>query len=458
MRKYFYNSPQLLLWIVVSFVLLIAGFLIIDNYRTQLALIKDRELAKLEGIAATVAVMIDGNEHRNLMMKHDGMDAIQSSDEDSVYYAMHNMLKGVLQAHSIETSVYTMVYEPSIDKFCYLVTGAEEPYWKHAYRDYPPELLKNYEKGGRLDTYVDSKGTWLSAFYPIRTASGETVGIVQVEKKFDDFLAEAQAVALRNSAISVGFSAFIFVILFITLRIILKQMTELRREQNELETLRKELLANVSHDLRTPLASIQGYLETVLYLDDIEEDRKKQYLQTALVSTERLKGLIDELFELSRLDSRERKPEIEPFSIADLVSDVVAGLRITAAKKGVTLLEEIPHNTPAVQADIALINRVIQNLVSNSIQYTESGGTVRVSINEDDNNVHIHVIDTGVGIPPEELAAVFERFKTVDSHKRKGSGLGLAIVKSILDAHESFYEFNSQPGEGSHFHFILPKA
>lgn len=458
MRKYFYHSPKLLLWIVVSFVLLIAGFLIIDNYRTQLSLIKDRELAKLEGIAAAVAVMIDGDEHRKLMMKHDGMDAIRSSDEDSVYFAMHNMLKGALKAHSIETSVYTMVYEPKIDKFCYLVTGAEQPYWKHAYRDYPPELLKYYEQGGRLDTYVDSKGIWLSAFYPIRSASGETVGIVQVEEKFDDFLSEARTVALRNSAISAGFSALIFVILFITLRIILSQMTELRREQNELENLRKELLANVSHDLRTPLASIQGYLETVLYLNDLEEDRKKQYLQTALVSTERLKGLIDELFDLSRLDSRERKPEVEPFSIADLVSDVAAGLRMTASKKDVQLLEEIPSNTPAVQADIALINRVLQNLISNSIQYTEKGGNVKISLQENANNVLVHVIDSGVGIPPEELATVFERFKTADSQKRKGSGLGLAIVKSILEAHNSEFQFNSEPGKGSHFQFILPKA
>lgn len=458
MRKYFYNSPQLLLWIVVSFVLLIAGFLIIDNYRTQLSLIKDRELAKLEGIAGTVAVMIDGNEHRQLMAKHHGMDAIQTSDEDSVYYHMHQMLKDVLDAHSLETSVYTMVYEPRIDKFCYLVTGDEQPLWKHPYRDYPPELLKNYEKGGTLDTYVDSKGTWLSAFYPIRSSEGETVGIVQVEAKFDTFLQEARSVALRNSAISVGFSAFIFVILFITLRIILKQMTQLRREQQELENLRKELLANVSHDLRTPLASIQGYLETVLYLNELDEERKKQYLQTALVSTEKLKGLIDELFDLSRLDSRDRKPQIEPFSIADLVSDVVAGLRITASKKGVQLLEEIPANPPAVQADIALINRVLQNLIANSIQYTEKDGDVKIIIEETNNAVLVHVIDSGVGIPPEELATVFERFKTADSQKRKGSGLGLAIVKSILDAHSAEYQFNSAPTKGSHFQFSLPKA
>lgn len=458
MRKYLYNNPKLLLWVVVTFVLLIASFLIIDNYRTQLSLIKDRELAKLEGIATTVAVMIDGNKHRQLMMKHDGMDAIRTSSEDSVYFAFHNMLRDVVLAHDLQTSVYTMVYEPKIDKFCYLVTGAEEPLWKHAYRDYPPELLKNYESGGRLDTYVDSKGTWLSAFHPIRTAQGETVGIVQVEEKFDDFLQEAKAVAMRNSAISIGVSALIFSILFITLGLILSQMSALRREQTELEKLRKELLANVSHDLRTPLASIQGYLETVLYLNELEEAQKKQYLETALLSTERLKGLIDELFELSRLDSRERKPQIEPFSIADLISDVVASLRITASQKGVELLEEIPPKTPAVQADIALINRVLQNLISNSIQYTEAGGKVSIKLEENDNSVVVHVIDTGIGIPQEQLANVFERFKTIDQEKRKGSGLGLAIVRSILEAHGSSYNFRSEPGNGSHFRFQLEKA
>lgn len=458
MRRLIEHSPQRLLWVVLGFVVLIAGFLITDGYRTQIELIKERELAKLEGIAGTLSVMIDADSHRKLMLMHEGMDAIKHNEDDSVYYSIHNILRRTKEMHGLSAPVHTMVYEPRIDKFCILVTDSESPEWKHPYRDYPPELLRRYEEGGRLGAYVDSKGTWLSAFHPIKTESGETVGIVQVEERFDDFIAEAKQVSLRNSAISAAVTLFIVFILFLVLRILLAELERLRLEQKELENLRKELLANVSHDLRTPLASIQGYIETVLMMDDLSQEQRNKYLKTALISTEKLKALIEELFDLSRLESRDRKPNLEVFSLAELASDVVAGLRIEALKKGINLSEDIPAQLPSVFADIALINRVLQNVLSNAIKFTHAGGSVILKLSEHSTGVEVDIIDTGIGIPKDELARVFERFRTAEGAKRSGSGLGLAIVKSILEAHDAPYSFSSEPGKGSHFIFLLNKA
>ena len=452
------RNPQVLLWVVLAFVLLIATFLVTDSYNKQLELIRDRELARLEGITGTLASVIDAEAHRKLMIQHKEMYALCSNDEDSTYYTIHETLRDARQAHSLDAMVRTMVYEPRIDKFCILVTDSTIPNWKHPYRDYPSELLANYEKGGRLDFYTDSKGTWLSAFHPIKTADGTTVGIVLAEERFDHFIRDSQKLALRNITISVSITLVIVFILFLVLRNILKTMERLRREKEDLENLRKELLANVSHDLRTPLASIQGYLETALNIPDLSETKRTEYLGTALMSTEKLKGLIDELFDLSRLESRDRKPVLEPFSIAELASDVVAGLRITAENKGVALEESIPTDLPAVEADIALVNRVLQNVIANAVKYTDSGGKVLVKLSSDAQDVKIEVIDNGIGISPEDLKTVFERFRTGQRSGRKGTGLGLAIVKSILDAHSANYTFTSQPGKGSHFTFWLKLA
>lgn len=449
------RNPQLLLWVVLSFVLLIAGFLVIDSYNKQLKLIRDRELARLEGITGTLASVIDAEAHRKLMMQHKEMYALCANDEDSTYYRIHETLKNARQAHELDAMVRTMVYEPRIDKFCILVTDSTAPNWKHPYRDYPAEMLSNYNSGGRLDFYTDSKGTWLSAFHPIKTDDGTTVGIVLAEERFDHFIRESQKLAFRNIAISTAVTLIIVFILFLVLRNLLTTMQRLQSDKEDLENLRKELLANVSHDLRTPLASIQGYLETALSIPHLDESKRTEYLGTALMSTEKLKGLIDELFDLSRLESRDRKPVIEPFSIAELASDVVAGLRITAENKGITIEESIPTDLPAVEADIALINRVLQNVLSNAVKYTETGGKVLVKLSRENNAVKVEIIDNGIGISADDLKTVFERFRTGQRDGRKGTGLGLAIVKTILDAHEADYSFTSQPGKGSHFTFWL---
>lgn len=458
MFKQFIKSPERLLWIIFFFVILIASFLISQSYRQQVGLVQERELAKLEGIAVTLALMIDGDEHERMIIEYAEKDDITSNTQDSAYFTIHKLLREAQDAHEINTTIYTMVYAPHIDKFCFGVTSSDTPFWKHPYRDYPQKLLDQYDVGGKLSMYTDSNGTWLSAFHPIKNHKLETVGILQVDEQFDEFIETANQSALRNVLISVGIALVIMVVFFIVLRIILKEQEHLRREKEALEILRRELLANVSHDLRTPLSSIQGYLETVLLMNDMDEDRRKRYLETALQSAEKLKFLIDELFDLSKLESRDRKPQVEEFSLAELAADVAKSMRIQAAKKNITLKEDIsPHLVP-VKADIALIDRVLQNVIGNAIKFTGEGGSIKLHLEELKDEVCIHIIDTGKGISSEDLGNVFERFNTGTGGEKQGSGLGLAIVKSILEAHGAPYTIESKLGEGTHFFFCLPKA
>jgi len=234
------------------------------------------------------------------------------------------------------------------------------------------------------------------------------------------------------------------------------------RALKETDELRRELVANVSHDLRTPLASLKGYIET-LQLKEVEltEGQRDEYLGIASRQSERLTRLVEELFELARLESHDMKPDLEPFPLSDLIQDVVQGFRLDAERKNVILEMERPGEVPLVSADIGLIQRVLQNLIGNAIKHTEAEGRIVVEVRPDETKVEVRIRDTGCGIPEEQLVQVFERFyqanATPDAARRTG-GLGLAIVKRILELHGSAVEAASTVGEGTVFSFSLPAA
>jgi signal transduction histidine kinase len=226
------------------------------------------------------------------------------------------------------------------------------------------------------------------------------------------------------------------------------------------DALRRELIANVSHDLRTPLASIQGYLETVLMKEsNLSEEERREYLEVIFSNTERLGKLIQELFDLSKLEAKETQPHVEPFSLVELASDLVQKFTPIAEKKGVRISTKLPGKLPPVNADIGLIDRVLQNLLDNAIAYTNAGGEVRLSFDEHDHKLRVCLEDSGVGIPEADLPYVFDRFyQARRKGKTGGAGLGLAIVKKILEAHGERIVVESKVNEGTRFSFHLPLA
>ncbi len=238
---------------------------------------------------------------------------------------------------------------------------------------------------------------------------------------------------------------------------IVANLEELKRN----DRLRRELVANVSHDLRSPLASIQGYLETVLMKrDELSPEQQVRFLDIALRNANRLSSLVAELFDLSKFDAQQVEPVMEPFSAAELVQDVVAQLQPHAEASDIRLTATFPSDLPMVYADIGLIERVITNITDNALRHTPAGGRVAVAPSLEGDRVVVRVSDTGCGIAEADLPRIFERFYRNDeartSTAASGAGLGLAITKKILDLHGCTISVESEEGEGSTFIFDLP--
>ncbi len=226
-----------------------------------------------------------------------------------------------------------------------------------------------------------------------------------------------------------------------------------------LENLRKELISNISHDLRTPIASIQGYAETlILKKDNIESEESEKYLGIIYKNCDNLQELVTNLFELSKLQANQVTLNREPFSIGELVHDVANKYRILSQKKGVSINTIVSKDTPVVEADVLLIDRVLQNLIDNAIRFCKDGDTINIEITSGEpENVSITISDTGAGIAQDHLPHIFERYFKKDD-RGGSSGLGLAIVKRIIDLHESSIDVKSIVGQGTTFNFFLPVA
>jgi len=226
--------------------------------------------------------------------------------------------------------------------------------------------------------------------------------------------------------------------------------------------LRRELVANVSHDLRTPLASLTGYIETLQLKEGrLTEKEREQYLAIARRQSDRLGTLVEELFELARLESQDMAPELEPFPLPELVQDIVQGFRLEAERKNIDIELQRPDDVPLVSADIGLIQRALQNLIGNALTHTDDGGRVTVAIEPRGSRVAVLVADTGCGIPDNELEQIFDRFyqaRTQGQPQPSAGGLGLAIVKRIVELHGSAVEAASTVGEGTVFTFSLKTA
>jgi two-component system phosphate regulon sensor histidine kinase PhoR len=230
----------------------------------------------------------------------------------------------------------------------------------------------------------------------------------------------------------------------------------------KLERVRTEFLGNVSHELRTPIFTTQGLLETLL--NGAVDDKKvnKDFLHKALQNTERLNTLLGELIDISRIESGELKLRFRYFDIVQLLQSIVQEIKPAAEQRNITII--LDGNTTApidVYGDKERLHQVLTNLTENAVKYSESGDTVTVHFEEKKERVEISVIDTGIGIAPQHLPRIFERFYRVDrdrSRQMGGTGLGLAIAKHIVEAHDAELKVKSEVGVGSKFSFYVKKA
>ncbi len=232
-------------------------------------------------------------------------------------------------------------------------------------------------------------------------------------------------------------------------------LTRVRR----LEAVRRDFVANVSHELRTPLTIVGGFAETLAEAD-VPFDARRSFAERILGNTRRMQRIVDDLLDLSRIESGGWVPNPVPIALAGIANDVLAAARDAAAAKGLTLGTDIPADATEVYADGTALRQVLGNLVDNAVRHT-AAGTVTLFSRRHERGVIVGVRDTGVGIAPEHLPRIFERFYRVDpgrSREQGGTGLGLAIVKHLVEAHGGRVRAESEPGVGSAITALFPAA
>jgi len=235
--------------------------------------------------------------------------------------------------------------------------------------------------------------------------------------------------------------------------LLLQDLTEMRN----LQTMRQELVGNISHDLRTPLAGIKVMVETLR--DGAIDDKNAaiDFLTRIEDEVDRLTQMVSELTELSRIEAGSTKLKKEPVNLNELVNEAIIQLNPLATKQNVTLNAMLSGNLPAAKIDRDRISQTITNLIHNAIKFNRTGGSVTITTSSDDKVITVKVIDTGIGIPKANLPHVFERFYKADkSRTNSGSGLGLAIAKHTIEAHGGTITAQSEEGNGSTFSFTIP--
>ncbi len=291
-------------------------------------------------------------------------------------------------------------------------------------------LLRNYELSTRVDKvfkYGEPEGLEITLNFPyekildvylgpVTSSEGEVLGLVMV---FHD-------------------------------------ITEIRR----LEKVRSEFIANVSHELRTPVTSVKGFAETLLEEDSLKDSATaREFIAIINREADRLNRLIGDLLELSKIEGQ-GPLKFAPVNLKEIAEEVVKKIKPLVEKKKLTLNLDFPSTSLYVLGDEDKIHQVFLNLLDNSIKYTPENGEIHILLEEEEKNILVKVKDSGIGIPPEEIPRIFERFYRVDktrSRKYGGTGLGLTIVKHIIEAHHGGIWVESEPSQGTCFCFTLPK-
>ncbi len=239
-----------------------------------------------------------------------------------------------------------------------------------------------------------------------------------------------------------------------------ERLNDVIAQLKQSEEYRKQLVANISHDLRTPMASLRGHVETLtLHLEDLSQEKREHALNTIATNTDNLEALIERLFELTYLESGRVEYRREAFSIVELAYEIMTRCESHADKRRISLHCDVEGEPPLVDADPLRIGQVLQNLVENAIKFNREGGEVHLRVAGHDTGVDLEVRDTGIGIATEDLPHVFERFYTAEkSRTDRGSGLGLAIAHRIVTGHGGELTVDSREGVGTAFHFDLPAA
>lgn len=459
------NSAKRILWLVIFGFVAVCAYFTIENYLTDYKKTEQTTLLRLEGIAQSVALQVDGDLHRKIQEKNRYENDIFYNQQDTDYYKIHHTLRMNAEGSMLNTPIYTMVYDSMQKLFKFVVTSDDAPYYYHPYKSFPKKLFEEYKSGGVLPVYTDMYGTWLSAFSPVRDVKGRPVAIVMVDESFDNFNVKARKEAMMHLFYSLCIILpVIFVLIWLIRRLVLKEdrlknklqdlldkNLEISKELElsyqkltSLDELRKEMMANISHDLRTPLTNLLGYVETLqLKQKSLTPDERQRYFAIAQKEGERLRKMIEDLFELSKLESNQVQLHMEPFSVSDLLHDIAQKYDPICRQKNIFCSVDVDKKTPWVMGDIKLLDRVLQNLFDNAIKHNRPAdneltgkGWITASVHPVGDKVRFAIINSSAAISEDDIKKLFDRYFKI-GNTDTSTGLGLAIVKKILNLHKS---------------------
>jgi signal transduction histidine kinase len=496
-RKLFHthDTGKKIILAVFSSIILLAVCFIYNSYVSHLDESKARVLSKLEAIANTTAILIDGDQHDQLSHTYRQPNDIRQNADDSIYLRLHQVLMKSYHANHLSSPLYTLAYDATAKGFVCISTSAMEPHYRQPYRRFPKQLLDGFKRGtgGILKEYQGEKGSWLFAFAPIRNSAGKTVALVLADQDFDVFVGQARSELWRNVLASLYVFVFINLLLYGIIRVILKQETlfketllesnqEILSQNEEIEAQNNQLakaqliieqqnenltllngelnekvqqrtsdleranqdlttfLYRSSHDIYGPLATLKGLCH--LAVTEVKNRHAQEYFDKIFQTTLNLERFIKHINAVYEIKSKE--PKLRSFDLKTLAQATIDKHRsFVRPDEDVHFTVHIADDF-TITSDLGLIELVLSELIRNAIHYRHIAGADqhRVTITAShtpDNQVIISVSDNGMGISAQAQEKLFNMFHR-GSEISQGAGLGLYIVKIALDRLNGYIE------------------
>ncbi len=488
----FRNTGSKIIFAVTGTVFVLTLYFVVEIYLTHIRKAKEQTLDKLEAIARTTSLVIDADQHEWLSNSLKNKDDIMSSGENELYEEIHNTLKSVQTFNHLNTPIYTLVYDSIDNDFKFIVTSAEKPYFRHSYKEYPPDLIEKYNEGAKIGIYKTENGTWLTAFAPLKNSSGKTVALINVDEESGLFIRNARKELVLNLGISILLFGVVMALLYIFLNSMLKKeeiIRELLIEQNdeiikqnrkieirtylirknneklkdakqviedqneklkdanvaldkkvklrtsELELASKELnqfLYQSSHDILGPIATLKG----LCYLARIEfaNDQASAFIDKFQETVDKLTNIINSINSVYLIKTK--RLDFKSVNLHQLVQSMI-DVQFSKFKQEVNFKLKIPKSYEA-KLEAELTDIILRELIKNAINFRYLDGEhphfVRIESYENNaNQLVLLICDNGQGISKEMEQHIYELFsRATDTSKGSGSGLGLYIVKHAL--------------------------